>query len=129
MHWRMSVKVARPTSSIQLKGDKMKKIFTLILCFGLLSPIYAAESYNDLSREYNLVFQEFLREKIEKLPKKVTIEIFLKGGTSVVGAFEGFSKYDDSVWIMPLGKHGLFFDDAYDIRQIQDVRIVILRSI
>jgi hypothetical protein len=105
------------------------KILVSILCLGLLTPVYAAESYQDLSREYNQVYREFLRNKIEKLPKKATIEIFLKDGTSVKGTFEGFSKYDDGVWIMPLGKRGLFSDEAYDVRQIQDVSIIILRSI
>lgn len=105
------------------------KILVSILCLGLLTPVYAAESYQDLSREYNQVYREFLRKKIEKLPKRATIEIFLKNGTSVKGTFEGFSKYDDGVWIMPLGKRGLFSDEAYDVRQIQDVSIIILRSI
>jgi len=106
-----------------------KKLFTLILCLGVLAPVYAAESYKDLSHEYNLVFQDFLRKKIVKLPKKATVEVFLKDGTSVKGTFEGFSKYDDGFWILPLGKRGLFADDAYDISEIQDVRIIILRSI
>lgn len=105
------------------------KILVSILCLGLLTPVYAAESYQDLSREYNQVYREFLRKKIEKFPKKATIAIFLKDGTSVKGTFEGFSKYDDGVWIMPLGKHGLFADEAYDIRQIQDVSLIILRRI
>jgi len=30
---------------------------------------------------------------------------------------------------MPLGKHGLFADKVYDISEIQDVSIIILRSI
>jgi hypothetical protein len=37
--------------------------------------------------------------------------------------------FDDGVWIMPLGKHGLFSDKAYDISEIQDVRLIILQNI
>lgn len=46
-----------------------------------------------------------------------------------MGTFENFSKFDDSVWILPLGKSGLFADDAYDISDIQGIRLIILRSI
>jgi sRNA-binding regulator protein Hfq len=107
----------------------INKLAISVLCLSLFSPVFAADSYKELSHQYDLVFQQFLREKIEKLPKKVTVEIFLKNGTSVKGVFEGFCKYDDGVWILPDGKHGLFADDAYDISEIQDVRIIILRSI
>lgn len=107
----------------------MKKLLVVILCLSAVIPVRAADSYKELSHQYDLVFQQFLREKIEKLPKNVVVEIFLKDKTSVKGTFKGFCKSDDGVWILPLGKHGLFAQDAYDIRQIQDVRIIILRSI
>jgi hypothetical protein len=106
----------------------MKKLLIAITCLSVLAPVYAADSYKQLSHEYDLVFQDFLRNKLVKLPKKVTVEVFLKNRTSVVGTFTGFSKYDDSFWILPVGKRGLFADEAYDISEIQDVRIVILRS-
>ena len=106
----------------------MKRMLSLILVLSL-SSAYAADSYKDLSHQYDLTFQQFLRDKIVKLPKKATVEVFLKDGTSVKGTFEGFSKYDDGFWILPLGKRGLFADDVYDISEIQDIRIIILRSI
>jgi hypothetical protein len=107
----------------------MKRILLLILGISLLSPVYTAESYKQLSHEYDLVFQDFLRKKIVKLPKNVVVKVFLKNRKNVVGKFEGFSKYDDSFWILPDGKHGLFADQAYDISEIQDVKIIILRNI
>ena len=107
----------------------MKRLILLILCFGVIGPVYAEKSAQDLSREYNLIFQQFLREKIEQLPKGVTVEVILKDKTRVIGTFEGFTKFDDSVWILPKGKFGLFSDDAYDISEIQGIRVMILRSI
>lgn len=107
----------------------MKKLLIAIACLSVLAPVQAAESYKELSHQYDLVFQDFLRKKIVKLPKKATVEIALKNGTTVQGTFEGFSKYDDSFWILPLGKRGLFADDAYDISELQDVKIIVLRSI
>lgn len=108
----------------------MKKILSLVIGLSLVGPVVqAAESYKQLSHEYDLVYQDFLRKKIVKLPKNVVVEVFLKGRKSVVGNFEGFSKYDDSFWILPDGKQGLFADEAYDISEIQDVQIVILRNI
>lgn len=106
-----------------------KKIAVLSLCLGMIGPVYATESYQDLSREYNLVFQDFLRERIQKLPKLVVVEVLLKSGKRVNGTFESFCKYDDGIWIMPLGKHGLFADEAYDISEIQDIRLIILQNI
>lgn len=107
----------------------IKKLLISSLCFSLLGSVYGAESYKELSHQYNVVFQQFLREKIVKLPKRATVEVFLKDGTSVKGTFENFSKYDDSIWIMPLGKRGLFSDEAYDVRELQDVSIIVLRQI
>lgn len=107
----------------------VNKSILFMLCLGLLSPVYATESYQELSHQYDLVFQQFLREKIEKLPKNAVVEIFLKDKTNIKGTFKGFCKSDDSFWILPLDKHSVFSQDAYAIQQIQDVRIIILRSI
>lgn len=107
----------------------MKKLLSFILVLGLSGSVMAAESYKDLSREYNQVFAEFLRQKVEKFPKNVTVELALKNGQVVRGTFEGFQKYDDGVWILPLGKRGLFADEAYDIRELQDIKIIVLRQI
>ena len=123
------------------------KILVSILCLGLLTPSSSwavqckhhpwfapseqatAESYEDLSREYNQVYQEFLRKKIEKFPKGAMVEVFLNDGTDMKGTFESFSKYDDEIWIMPLGKRGFFADEVYCIRELQDISILVLRSI
>ena len=107
----------------------MKRLILLILCFGVIGPVYAEKSAQDLSREYNLIFQQFLREKIEQLPKGVTVEVILKDKTRVIGTFEGFSQYDDTFWLLKSGKFGLFADDAYDISEVQGIRVIILRSI
>lgn len=107
----------------------VNRIVISLLCLSLLSIAHAEESYKQLSHEYDLTFQQFLREKILKLPKHVVVEVYLKDSTVVRGTYEGYQKYDDSFWILPLGKSGLFADDAYDISEIQDVRIIILRNI
>jgi len=106
-----------------------KRLLISSLCFSLLGSLYAEESYKQQSHEYNVVFQQLLRDKIVKIPKRSTVEVFLKDGTSVKGTFEKFSNYDDSIWIMPLGKRGLFSDEAYDVRELQDISIIVLRQI
>lgn len=106
----------------------MRKLLSFLLVASLITPVFADE-YKDLSHEYNLVYQQFLREKILKLPKKVTVELQLKNGTVVKGVYENYVKYDDTFWILPDGKHGLFADDAYDISEIVDVRLIILRNV
>jgi hypothetical protein len=106
----------------------MKKLLSLLLASCLLTPAFADE-YSELSHQYNLVYQEFLREKILKLPKHAIVELSLNDETVVRGTYDGYSKYDDSFWILPLGKRGLFVDDAYDIGEIQDVRVIVLRGI
>lgn len=40
----------------------MKRLILFVLCFGLVGSGYAEKSAQDLSRDYNLIFQEFLRE-------------------------------------------------------------------
>lgn len=107
----------------------MKKLLGCVLVLGLVGPVLAAESYQDLSREFNQVYAEQLRNKVLKLPKNATVEIALKNGKIVQGTFEGFQKYDDGVWILPLGKRGLFADEAYDIRELQDIKLVVVRPI
>jgi hypothetical protein len=107
---------------------KMKTLIISLIAL-CISPVFAEKSAQDQSREYNLIFQQFLREKIERLPKGVTIEVILKDKKRVTGTFEGFSQYDDTLWLLKTGKFGLFSDDAYDISEIQGVRIVVLRSL
>jgi len=107
---------------------KMKTLLIALIAL-CISPVYAEKSAQQQSREYNLIFQQFLREKIERLPKGVTIEVILKGKKHITGTFEGFSQYDDTLWLLKTGKFGLFSDDAYDISDIQGVRIIVLRSI
>jgi len=100
--------------------------FCSLIC---IASVRAEESYKQLSHEYNLDYQNWLRGKILKFPKKATVELELKNHNIVRGVFEGYSKYDDSFWILPLEKHGLFADEAYDISEILDVKIIVLRSI
>lgn len=106
----------------------MKKlILSLIL---LSSPLCAAETYQNLMKDFRMVYIQMLEAKIEKIPINVTIEVFLKDGTSVQGIFKGYYPYSDKLWIHPLNsKWGIFSNRAYDIRQIQDVTVIILRSI
>lgn len=105
-------------------------LFSIFLGAGILiSRAYGAEDYRQLSREYNLDYQAYLQKKILKLPKKATVELELKNRRVIRGTFQGFVKYDESFWIRPLGKRGLFADEAYDISEILDVKLIIVRSI
>ena len=108
----------------------MRRIGIVLFLFGLLVPVYAEKSYKELSNEFNLVYREGLRTKIKKLPKQALVKVFLKDGTSIKGTFTGFSSYDDSVWVRSLNSRwSIFSNEAYDVRQIQDIRIIILRGI
>lgn len=107
----------------------MKKIFFLVCILNALVPAYADLAGN-LSRQFNQIFVDSIRTKVAGIPKNSSVVIFLKDGTSVTGIFRGYVKYDDGVWIRPLNSSwGFLSDDAYDVRQILDIRIVILRDI
>jgi len=99
----------------------------VILCIVMhfLAKMVHADEYKDLSKEFNQVYVEQLRVRIQHLPKKAFVEVSLKDGYVVKGIFEGFIKYDDSVWILPQGKHGIFADEAYNVRSIQNVLFII----
>ena len=108
----------------------MNKLGLLLICLGLISPAaYAEESAKELVHQMNLDHQEWLRGKIKKLPKKATVEVALKNGKHVYGTFQNFVKYDDGVWILPIDKRGLFADEAYDIGELLDIKVVVLRPI
>jgi hypothetical protein len=96
----------------------------LFIVMHFLAKMVHADEYKDLSREFNQIYAEQIRVRVQKFPKKSFVEISLKDGTVVRGIFEGFVKYDDSICILPQGKHGLFADEVYDIRQLQNIRVV-----
>ncbi len=108
----------------------MKRLLVAIFIATITSTVYATDVKKQLSHEYNLTFQQFLREKIVKLPKNAVVDTFLKNGTVVRGTYRNFNNYDDTFWVLPLGKRWKAFStDAYDISEILDVRIVILKNI
>lgn len=111
----------------------MKKLLVIavsLLCFNTSGIALGAEkSAQELSHEYNLDYQNWLRVKILKFPKKATVQLELKNHRIVRGVYLAYQKYDDSFWIKPLGKHGLFADDAYDISEILDVKLIVVRAI
>ena len=84
----------------------MKKLF-LLIC--LLGSVCSANTFE---------------QKVERLHKGEIIKLTLKNGTVLKGTFEGYVPYDESLFILPLGKFGLFADDAYDLRQIKDITIL-----
>ncbi len=106
----------------------MNKVL-LLLAFLSVVPVVHADYAQELSHQYNLDYQEFLRNKILKFPKHATVQLELKNHKIVRGTFQGYAKYDDGFWILPFGKHGLFADEAYDISEILDVKLIVLRSI
>lgn len=107
----------------------MKKLLLSLLVLGCLSPVYAEDNYQDLMRDFKRVYIQFLEKKVEKIPKETTVEVFLSDGTSVKGFFKEYCPYDEKLWIRPLNRWGLFSNEAYSIRQIQDVSIIVLRRI
>jgi len=108
----------------------MNRIILFLMLLGILSPVYAADSYQEQLRQFKLIYIEMLEKKVEKIPANTTVEVFLKDGTSVKGTFIEYSPYSDKLWIRPLdGKWGVFSNEAYNIRQIQTVTILVLRSI
>jgi len=98
------------------------------MVFGLITPC-TAESYQDLLSEMNRDTATHLRAKILKLPKKSTVEVTLKSGKVIRGTLKNFVKYDDGFWIMPLDKSGWFADEAYDLYELLDVRLIVLRPV
>lgn len=96
----------------------------LFIVMHFLAKVAHADEYKDLSREFNQVYAEQLRVRVQHLPKGSFVQVSLKDGRVVLGTFESFVKYDDSVFILPQGKHGLFADEAFDIRQLQNIRVV-----
>lgn len=102
----------------------MKNLLVAILLLGTVIPVYAEKSAEQQSHEYNLIFQAFLVEKIQSLPKNVPVQIVLKNKKTVLGTFTNYLPFDESVWIIPLKSHGFFNDDAYDISEIQDIRVL-----
>jgi hypothetical protein len=107
----------------------VKKLIFSLLLFGLLSPVYAGDNYQDLMKDFKRVYVQLLEKKVAKIPKETTVEVFLKDGTSIKGYFKGYYSYDGNLWIRPLNRWGLFSNEVYDIKQVQDVSIIILRSI
>lgn len=107
----------------------MNKLGLLILCLSLSGTAVYAESARELVHEMNLDHQAWLRGKIQKLPKKATVEVALRNGKTVRGTFQNFVKYDDGVWILPMGKRGFFADEAYDIGELLDIKVIVLRPI
>jgi hypothetical protein len=111
-------------------GNKMKRLILSLIFLGMLIPVYAADSYKEQLRQFKLIYIELLEKKIEKIPTGTTIEVFLKNGTTINGILKEYCPYSDALWIQPLNRQwGIFSDKVYDIRQIQDVTIVIIRSI
>jgi hypothetical protein len=87
---------------------------------------YGADNYKTLSHEFNLVYADLLIKKINTFHSGTQVILFLKDNTEVQGTFKGYSKYDDSVWIM---REGHWFQDAFSVNELQDITISIRESI
>jgi hypothetical protein len=107
-------------------------LLIIILVSGvfLVSRTFGADDYRTLSHQYNLIFEEFLRIKIAKIPKNSPVRLDLKDGRILFGRFKGFHKYDDSIWIRPVdARWGFLSDDAYDVRELLDINVVVFENI
>jgi len=110
--------------------DKVRRLILSLVLLGLLSPLYADESYQHLMRDFKMVYIQLLEAKVEKIPAGTMIEVFLKDGTSVKGTLVGYYPHSDALWIHPLNaRWGFLSDEAYDIRRVVDVTIIVLRSV
>jgi hypothetical protein len=110
--------------------DKVKRLILSLVLLGLLSPLYAEESYQDLMRDFKRVYIQLLEAKVERIPAGTTVEVFLKDGTSVKGSLVGYYPYSDALWIHPLNaRWGFLSDEAFDIRRVADVSIIVIREI
>ena len=110
--------------------DKVRRLILSLVLLGLLSPLYADESYQHLMRDFKMVYIQLLEAKVEKIPAGTTVEVFLKDGTSVKGSLIGYFPHSDALWIHPLNaRWGFLSDEAYDIRRVTDVSIIVVREI
>jgi hypothetical protein len=106
------------------------KLLVLIFLLGTLVPLHAEDSYTEQLRQYKLVYIELLEKKLEKIPTNTTVEVSLKDGTSNKVIFKSYSKYDDALWFHPIdSRWGFLSDDAYDIREIEDVQVIVQHRI
>jgi hypothetical protein len=110
--------------------EKVKRLILLLLCLNLVIPVLAVESYHEQLRQYKLIYIVLLEKKLRKIPTGTTVEVFLKDSTSVKGTLVGYYPHSDALWIRPLNaRWGFLSDEAYDIRQVVDVTIIVLRSV
>jgi hypothetical protein len=93
----------------------------LISGFIIVKNSFGADSPEILSYQYNRIFAVFLIKKINTIDKNTQVVLYLKDGSKVAGLYKGYSKYDDSIWIL---KHGDIFQTGYGIYELQDVVVV-----
>src|SRR5271157_3003718 len=98
----------------------MNKMIIPLFLLSAALPVFAVTT-KDLSHEYNLVFADFLREKLNTIKQDSLVEVYTKDGEKVVGIFGGYVEYDDAVFVRPLNAHGFFKETAYDVNQLEDV--------
>lgn len=114
------------TNSIKLL---VRIILSLILISGLLlvKRAFAETEAQQLSKEYNDVFREFLLRKIQtQIRRGMHVTLYLKDRTEVSGTYERYMKYDDSIWIT---EDGHFFATAYGLNDLQDIVVSVKRNI
>lgn len=89
----------------------------------LIISSFLALSLNVCAQEN--AFQEAMRvqlvAKLKTIPKGSRIELQTHSG-AIYGAYGGYHKYDDSVW---LTQDGHLFADAFDVRDVQAVKLAV----
>jgi len=130
-NWSLKTDVVVVEESGDLCGYDIVNVETKTYVEATLSETHYASTndYKTLSKEYNQVFADQLRHKIKKLHKGDVVKVDLKNGTTLLGKFEKFAKYDDTVWIMPIGKTFFFNDEAFYVIELSDINLIIVSKV
>ncbi len=99
----------------------------LLVVLGLLSaPVYAQDSAKGALFSFRQAFQAGLVSKLHKLHKGSKVALLLPRGGKAEGKFLRYRAYDTSIWVV---EEGHWFATAFDISEVQDVRLVIRRQV
>lgn len=97
----------------------MKRLMVALMLMVGTVPLYA-DSAVEVSHAFNKQIESLVLERLNTLPKHASIKLFLKDGTEIVGKFDSYHKYDQSVWV----DVGNLFDNAYDLSEVVAVERV-----
>lgn len=108
----------------------MKHLTLAVLILSVFCPYAQADMLQNRAQGALLAFKEAreasLIRKLRSLPKGAIIKLYCARGKVIEGRWAGYKGYDRSVWIVALGD---MLSSAYDISEVMDARVVILRQV